>query len=537
MPPHRNCVNNEADLAFAAAVEQEVVALLPTLTARIIDKIRQNENNEDNGNRRNGRRGNPGGSGNDGDAQPTDIHVWLERFQKQKPQTFSSASTPVEAENWIAHIENIFEQANGSDIYMATLAWNDFYDIFFLRYFPYSEKEKYEREYKSIRQLDGETSTEFMKRFLRLAAQVSNAARNIEIMCARSGQEGNNKRNIDGHHIQSSEPPTQGPNQRTYDRRDSDRYGNSDRHGNNDRRDRHGNNDRRDKHGNNDRHDKHVNNDKCDRHGNGRQRLWRDQDQQTCHRATGACFTCGEVGHMAKDCKKGSTSNGGNENNKQPATKGRVFALTTDQASNASSTISGTLYMIEFVYQGNSSSSSNAVAGVGPLSGKGPRVIVSADVSILPQSVFVCGGATGAAFKGISPHCRLTKCSHRLSLNMKERDHQLQGAGVVVERDEEKEMGRSSTRELPRLTPVEYEDGGRMRWWSLAGHTAQAKNTLSQVKEMACQIIKIHIRFTKLRRPEKTSMYEDYKSTNLVIVDLHMCVFEVDDDGKIFKLA
>ncbi|GKF37001.1 hypothetical protein Tco_0113759, partial [Tanacetum coccineum] len=35
----------------------------------------------------------------------------------------------------------------------------------------------------------------------------------------------------------------------------------------------------------------------------------------------------------------------------------------------------------------------------GPLSGKGPRVIVSADVSILPQSVFVRGGATGAALK------------------------------------------------------------------------------------------------------------------------------------------
>ncbi|GJZ58548.1 ABC transporter I family member 1, partial [Tanacetum coccineum] len=41
--------------------------------------------------------------------------------------------------------------------------------------------------------------------------------------------------------------------------------------------------------------------------------------------------------------------------------------------------------------------------GVGPLSGKGPRVIVSADVSILPQ--FVCEGATGAAFKGT--HVRL----------------------------------------------------------------------------------------------------------------------------------
>ncbi|GKD97877.1 hypothetical protein Tco_1381774, partial [Tanacetum coccineum] len=40
-----------------------------------------------------------------------------------------------------------------------------------------------------------------------------------------------------------------------------------------------------------------------------------------------------------------------------------------------------------------------AHAGVGPLSGKSPRVIVYANVSILPQSMFVRGGATGAAFK------------------------------------------------------------------------------------------------------------------------------------------
>ncbi|GKD09475.1 hypothetical protein Tco_1189160 [Tanacetum coccineum] len=37
--------------------------------------------------------------------------------------------------------------------------------------------------------------------------------------------------------------------------------------------------------------------------------------------------------------------------------------------------------------------------GVGPLSGKGLRVIVSADVSTLSQPVFVYGGATGAALK------------------------------------------------------------------------------------------------------------------------------------------
>ncbi|GKB19136.1 zinc finger, CCHC-type, retrotransposon gag domain protein [Tanacetum coccineum] len=398
MAPRRNRVNNEADPAFTAAVAQAVADLLPTLTARITDEIRQNENNGNNVNRRNARRVNTGGSGNDGDAQPTDIHVWLERFQKQKPQTFSSASTPVEAENWISHIEKIFEvlgcddqfkvrlatyklegdahswwraykQTKGGDAYVATLSWNDFRNIFFLQYFPYSEKERCEREYKSIRQLAKETSTNFMKRFLRLAgflgakagtqeeqakhfkwglndfvldrilnteftdvAQVANAARNIEIFHDRPKNEGDNKRDRDGHHIRPSETPSQGSNPRAEDQRDSDRYGNRGRHGNTDRYgidrwcgDRQG----------------------SDRQGNGSQKAWRDQDQQVwgqhysrsygsssqrgysdynsspscnlcgkfhpgkaCHRATGACFECGEVGHLAKDCKKGSTSSG-----------------------------------------------------------------------------------------------------------------------------------------------------------------------------------------------------------------------------------
>ncbi|GKB10428.1 hypothetical protein Tco_0844351 [Tanacetum coccineum] len=48
MPPRRNRVNNKADPAFAAAVEQAVAALLPTLTARITDEIHQNENNGNN---------------------------------------------------------------------------------------------------------------------------------------------------------------------------------------------------------------------------------------------------------------------------------------------------------------------------------------------------------------------------------------------------------------------------------------------------------------------------------------------------------
>ncbi|GJU13276.1 reverse transcriptase domain-containing protein [Tanacetum coccineum] len=277
MPPRRNRRNNGADPAFAAAVEQAVVALLPTLTARIIDEIRQNENNGNN--------------------------------------------------------------------------------------------KKYEREYKSIHQLDGETSTEFMKRFLRLAdkimnteftdvAQVANVSRNIEVLCDRSGQEGNNKRNRYDHRIQPSESPAQVPDQIAYDRRDSDRYGNSDRHGNNDRRDRHDNIRQRSWRD----HDQHDRGQQYGRsYGSSSQRGYSDYASsppcnlcgklhpgKACHKATNACFTCGQVWNLAKDCKKRSTSNDGNGNKKQPSTNGRVFALTTDQAAKASGTVLGTLSMYDY---------------------------------------------------------------------------------------------------------------------------------------------------------------------------------------------
>nr|GFB82704.1 hypothetical protein [Tanacetum cinerariifolium] len=68
---------------------------------------------------------------------------------------------------------------------------------------------------------------------------------------------------------------------------------------------------------------------------------------KACHRATGACFECGDVGHLAKDCKKGSLSSRGNKNNKPQVTSGRVFALTTEQTTNAPGTILGTLYMYD----------------------------------------------------------------------------------------------------------------------------------------------------------------------------------------------
>nr|GEV52032.1 putative reverse transcriptase domain-containing protein [Tanacetum cinerariifolium] len=353
MPPRRsNRVNNKADPAFTATVAQAAADL-------------------------NVRRVNTEGSGNDGDAQPTDIHVWLERFQKQKPQTFSSASTLVEAENWIAHIEKIFEVLGCGDQFKARLATYKLEGDAHSCISHTLKKSMNERAKAGTQEeqakhfkwglndfvLDRILNTEFTD-----VAQVANTARNIEIFRDRSKNKGNNKRDRDGHRIRSSDTPAQGSNKIAYDRRDSDIYGNDGRYSN---RDRYGNN-----RGRGDRQGSDGHGNDSDKRGTSTQRVWRDQDQhirgqqyglsygsssqrgysdyassppcnicgklhlgKACHRATGACFECGDVGHLAQYCKKGSTSSRGNKNNKPHATSGSVFSLTTEQTSNASGTI------------------------------------------------------------------------------------------------------------------------------------------------------------------------------------------------------
>ncbi|GKA03969.1 hypothetical protein Tco_0676750 [Tanacetum coccineum] len=138
---------------------------------------------------RNARRVNTRGSGNDGDAQPTDIRVWLERFHKQKPQTFSSASTPVEAENWIAHIEKIFEALGCGDQFKARLATyklegdaHSWWRVYKLAGFLGAKAGTQEEQAKHFKWglndfvLDRILNTGFTN-----VAQVANAARNIEI--------------------------------------------------------------------------------------------------------------------------------------------------------------------------------------------------------------------------------------------------------------------------------------------------------------------------------------------------------------------
>nr|GEX96134.1 zinc finger, CCHC-type, retrotransposon Gag domain protein [Tanacetum cinerariifolium] len=136
---------------------------------------------------------------------PVTIHTWLERFNKQKPNSFEKATVPVDAENWISHMEKIFDvmgcedafktrlavykfegnalawwkaykQAKGGDAWLVTVTWADFKKLFFLQFFPRAKQERLKREYHSIHQTSSETSMEFMQRFLRLAGFLGAAA-------------------------------------------------------------------------------------------------------------------------------------------------------------------------------------------------------------------------------------------------------------------------------------------------------------------------------------------------------------------------
>ncbi|GJW55584.1 hypothetical protein Tco_0099669 [Tanacetum coccineum] len=266
---------------FEVAVQRAVDALLPGLTTRLTIEIRQNS---------------AGGSGD----QPPTIHTWLESFEKQKPRSFRSATTPVDAANWIAHIENVFEVLGFANEFKARLA-------------SYKLEGDALNWWKAFKQAKGgETyvatlhgrifvTSSFYSTFLGFwwkrnftdVDQVANAARNMEILCERSSQ--NNKRNRDGERIR---PTTQDSNQMGYDQKGYD--GRSyDRQG-----------------------------------GNSNQKSWQNRGQQynrssgssgqkrypdyassppydicgklypgkACHRVTGACFICGSNVHIGRDC-------------------------------------------------------------------------------------------------------------------------------------------------------------------------------------------------------------------------------------------
>nr|GFC27762.1 zinc finger, CCHC-type, retrotransposon Gag domain protein [Tanacetum cinerariifolium] len=165
-------VNTRTDADLSAAVQNTLQTLLPQIRAEIREEFRTSSGPSDAGR-------NP---------PPITIHTWFERFNKQKPHSFEKVTAPVDAENWISHMEKIFDvmgcedafktrlsiykfegnalawwkaykQAKGGDAWLVTVTWADFKKLFFLQFFPRAKQERLKREYHSIRQTSTETST------------------------------------------------------------------------------------------------------------------------------------------------------------------------------------------------------------------------------------------------------------------------------------------------------------------------------------------------------------------------------------------
>nr|GFC73428.1 zinc finger, CCHC-type, retrotransposon Gag domain protein [Tanacetum cinerariifolium] len=99
-------VNTRTDAELSAAVQNALQALLPQIRAEIREEFRTGSGPSDSG-------GNP---------PPVTIHTWLERFNKQKPRSFEKATAPMDAENWISHMEKIFDVMGCEDAFKTRLA-------------------------------------------------------------------------------------------------------------------------------------------------------------------------------------------------------------------------------------------------------------------------------------------------------------------------------------------------------------------------------------------------------------------------------
>ncbi|GKE91014.1 putative reverse transcriptase domain-containing protein, partial [Tanacetum coccineum] len=316
--------------AFDKAVQRAVNALLPDLTAHIANELRQN------------------GAGSSGD-QPLPSTPGWKGLGNRSPDLLALQPLQLMLKTGLLTLRNCLRfwvVLMSSRLGWQVTSWKVMLSVGGrLLNKPKSEHQKYEREYHTIRQRDGEPSGEFMKRFLRLVgflgkkastqeeqaknfkwtlcdwildgivnteftdvAQVADAARNIEILPQGSNQRGFDQKGYDGRGHDR-----QGSSQRGYDQKDY--YGR-----NYDRRD--GNSQKR--------YSDYASSPPCETC----RKLY---PGRVCYRVTGACFSCGSTRHMARDCPRNDGNGGeGSGNDKQAATKGRVFYSTTNHAASAS---------------------------------------------------------------------------------------------------------------------------------------------------------------------------------------------------------
>ncbi|GKV11452.1 hypothetical protein SLEP1_g22712 [Rubroshorea leprosula] len=72
-------------------------------------------------------------------------------------------------------------------------------------------------------------------------------------------------------------------------------------------------------------------------------RCGKNHGGKECYWQTGACFKCGKTGHLIKDCSvlKGASQQPKDYDNKKPRVRGKVFAITGQQAQNTPTVIKG----------------------------------------------------------------------------------------------------------------------------------------------------------------------------------------------------
>nr|GFD51834.1 zinc finger, CCHC-type, retrotransposon Gag domain protein [Tanacetum cinerariifolium] len=99
-------VNTRTDADLSVAVQNALQTLLPQIHEKIREEFRTSS----------------GSSNAGGNPPPVTIHTWVERFNKQKPHSFMKATIPVDAENWISHIEKIFDVMLYEDAFKTRLA-------------------------------------------------------------------------------------------------------------------------------------------------------------------------------------------------------------------------------------------------------------------------------------------------------------------------------------------------------------------------------------------------------------------------------
>ncbi|GJW48213.1 putative reverse transcriptase domain-containing protein [Tanacetum coccineum] len=279
---------------------------------------------------------------------PATIHTWLERFNKQKPHSFEKAVAPVDAENWISHMEKIFDVMDCNDAFktrlavykfegdalawwkaikqpkercvVLTLTWAAFKDLFFLSsVFPRADKE----HAKNFRWgLQNQSLTMSMCiQVLRMFSHVADAAAQLAKSFVTGHKSG------DRYHPYSQQGSHKSHGQ-SDDRQRSDRQGSDRQSGGGNYRNNNNNNYSRDNNRN-----------------SGAGRLPRGTEAQTtrstnshpgeCRRAAGTCFKCGQAGHLQRDCKKNIGASSSGHADKKPDASGRVFcSLLRDQAAN-----------------------------------------------------------------------------------------------------------------------------------------------------------------------------------------------------------